>query len=71
MVCKIKFIIIGDVYEGSWNKEGKKHGIGNLKFADGSIYEGKFEDGFFSGVGTLIYADGSKYEGNFTCILFF
>jgi hypothetical protein len=29
----------GDIYEGEW-KNGLKSGYGELKYADGSIYEG-------------------------------
>ena len=55
----------GEVYEGGWNKDGCKDGVGKLKLADGSTYEGRFASGFFSGLGVLIFADGSKYEGEF------
>lgn len=55
----------GDVFEGSWNKNGLKHGVGKLKFNDGTIYEGFFKDGLFNGLGTLILPDKSKYEGQF------
>ena len=54
----------GDVYEGDWSKEGKKHGIGRITFNDGSMYEGRFMNGFFSGYGTLRLADGTVYTGN-------
>ena len=54
----------GDVYEGDWSKEGKKHGIGKITFYDGSMYEGRFMNGFFSGYGTLRLADGTVYTGS-------
>ena len=53
----------GDVYEGDWSKEGKKHGIGRISFTDESMYEGRFMNGFFSGYGTLRLADGTVYAG--------
>ena len=53
----------GDVFEGTFNKNGLKHGIGRLRFADGSTYEGSFKDGFFHGLGTLVLTDRTKYEG--------
>ena len=56
----------GDVYDGCWNNEGKKHGIGILNLTDGSKYEGKFSDGLFDGHGILTFPDGSKYEGEFS-----
>ena len=51
------------MYEGSWSKEGKKHGYGKLTFADGSTYEGRFKDGFFHGSGVLKLSDGAMFEG--------
>ena len=56
----------GDVYDGFWNNEGKKHGKGILSLTDGSKYEGKFSDGLFDGHGALMFPDGSKYEGEFS-----
>uniref|UniRef100_A0A803JLE9 MORN repeat-containing protein 4 n=1 Tax=Xenopus tropicalis TaxID=8364 RepID=A0A803JLE9_XENTR len=44
---------------------GRRHGIGQLLFADGSIYVGQFENGLFSGCGVLTFPDGSRYEGEF------
>lgn len=57
--------MLGEVFEGNWDKNGLKHGIGRLKFADGSIYEGKFKEGVFAGLGKLTLQDGSKYEGKY------
>eukprot|EP00061_Rhincodon_typus_P018666 g47926.t1 len=37
----------------------RRHGIGQLRFADGSSYVGQFENGLFSGRGTLVFSDGS------------
>lgn len=56
----------GDVYDGFWNNEGKKHGKGILNLTDGSRYEGNFSDGLFDGHGVLLFPDGSKYEGEFS-----
>ena len=55
----------GDIYEGGWSKEGKRHGVGSLKFANGTMYDGRFEQGLFHGLGTLIFEDGSFYQGKF------
>lgn len=55
----------GDVFEGTFNKQGLKHGVGRLKFADGTFFEGFFKDGLFNGFGNLTLPDGSKYEGQF------
>lgn len=54
----------GEEYHGEW-KEGRRQGIGQLRFADGSSYVGQFENGLFSGRGTLAFSDGSRYEGEF------
>ena len=54
---------LGEVFEGSWDKNGLKTGVGRLKFSDGSLYEGKFKEGLFSGLGRLLLQDGSKFEG--------
>ena len=62
---RIYFTKIGDVFEGTFNKNGLKHGVGRLRFADGSTYEGFFKDGFFHGLGTLVLTDKTKYEGIF------
>ena len=37
----------GEVYEGQWNGEGRRHGTGSLLFADGSRYTGQFSSGLF------------------------
>jgi len=55
----------GDIFEGTFNKQGLKHGVGRLKFADGTYFEGFFKDGLFNGFGTLTLSDGTKYEGQF------
>ncbi|CAM9664301.1 unnamed protein product, partial [Choristocarpus tenellus] len=33
----------GSKYEGEW-KGGRKHGKGKLSMADGSVYNGEFDD---------------------------
>ena len=37
----------GEVYDGEWSAEGRRHGKGCLTFADGSRYKGQFSAGFF------------------------
>ncbi|KAK1333575.1 hypothetical protein QTO34_005960 [Cnephaeus nilssonii] len=51
-------------YRGEW-KEGRRHGFGQLMFADGGTYLGHFENGLFCGFGVLTFSDGSRYEGEF------
>ena len=53
----------GDIYEGDWSKEGKKHGIGKISFTDGTVYEGRFVNGFFAGYGSLRLPDNTVYAG--------
>jgi len=47
-------------YIGEWNQRGQKHGIGHLQFADGTRYDGQFQEGLSQGVGCLWFADGAK-----------
>ncbi|XP_014388148.1 PREDICTED: MORN repeat-containing protein 4 isoform X1 [Myotis brandtii] len=44
---------------------GRRHGFGQLMFADGGTYLGHFENGLFCGFGVLTFSDGSRYEGEF------
>lgn len=55
----------GDVYEGEWSSDGKRHGLGVLTFSNQVKYAGEFVNGFFQGYGLLTFPDGSKYEGVF------
>ncbi|KAM7385615.1 hypothetical protein PAMP_001690 [Pampus punctatissimus] len=43
----------------------RRHGVGQLKFQDGTCYTGQFENGLFHGSGVLLFTDGSRYEGEF------
>ncbi|XP_053438868.1 MORN repeat-containing protein 4 isoform X1 [Nycticebus coucang] len=43
----------------------RRHGFGQLLFADGGTYLGHFENGLFNGFGILTFSDGSRYEGEF------
>ncbi|TSK22791.1 MORN repeat-containing protein 4 [Bagarius yarrelli] len=45
--------------------KGRRHGVGQLKFSDGTCYKGHFENGLFHGSGVLMFPDGSRYEGEF------
>jgi hypothetical protein len=55
----------GEVYDGHWSEEGRRHGTGRLSFADGSKYKGQFSAGFFHGLGELVFPGGARYEGEF------
>lgn len=37
----------GEVYEGEWDGDGRRHGKGCLTFSDGSKYKGQFKAGLF------------------------
>jgi hypothetical protein len=46
--------------------EGKKQGKGKFQWADGSYYEGDFEDGLFHGEGVYVFKEQHKtYTGQF------
>ena len=51
-------------YEGEM-KDGKQHGRGTKRYANGAVYEGEFKDGKKHGRGTERYATGNVYEGEF------
>ncbi|XP_060517624.1 uncharacterized protein LOC132696671 isoform X3 [Cylas formicarius] len=51
----------GSIYVGSWNNEGKRHGNGHLLLADGTRYDGYFQDGLYNGLGVLTFTDGAKF----------
>jgi len=54
-------------YEGEW-KNGVKHGYGKLMMADGSYYEGQFENGEITGHGFKKFSRNDNcYTGNFVC----
>ena len=42
------------------NFPGRRHGVGQLKFQDGTCYAGQFENGLFHGSGVLFFTDGSR-----------
>ena len=41
----------------------RRHGPGTQRYADGSSFEGTWEDDMTTGHGVLVGADGSRYEG--------
>lgn len=56
---------VGDIYDGEWNKDGRKHGYGMLVMTDGTKFVGKFNNGFCEGPGLLKFPDGTSYAGRF------
>jgi hypothetical protein len=49
-------------YDGQF-EQGRIHGIGTMKFADGSWYQGSWENGKMNGAGTLTNAFGKQKSG--------
>ena len=45
---------------GDWNETGQRHGHGQMKLADGAVYQGGFTNGFFNGLGVILFSDGAK-----------
>lgn len=56
---------VGDIYDGEWNNEGRKYGVGYLMLVDGIRYVGQFQNGFCYGYGVLRFLDGFVFEGEF------
>ncbi|CAN0081679.1 unnamed protein product, partial [Ectocarpus sp. 12 AP-2014] len=54
----------GEVYEGDLLDE-KRHGVGEYRYADGTVYSGEWHRGQRQGFGTLISPTGAVYEGEF------
>eukprot|EP00620_Florenciella_sp_RCC1587_P024683 CAMPEP_0182564268 /NCGR_PEP_ID=MMETSP1324-20130603/6234_1 /TAXON_ID=236786 /ORGANISM="Florenciella sp., Strain RCC1587" /LENGTH=475 /DNA_ID=CAMNT_0024777675 /DNA_START=269 /DNA_END=1696 /DNA_ORIENTATION=- len=50
-------------YDGEW-KNGKMHGWGTYKFADGHTYKGRWKDGRMHGEGVAEYSSGHMYTGS-------
>lgn len=40
----------------------RKHGVGTLFYADGTVYEGEFADDAIDGVGKITFAKGTAIE---------
>lgn len=52
------------VYEGDLLDE-ERHGTGEYRYADGTVYSGEWHRGQRQGFGTLISPSGAAYEGTF------
>ncbi len=51
-------------YEGTW-LQGKFHGRGILRFANGAEHQGQWENGLLHGRGIKVFSNGDRYEGGF------
>mmetsp|Transcript_29922 Transcript_29922/g.67539 ORF Transcript_29922/g.67539 Transcript_29922/m.67539 type:complete len:593 (-) Transcript_29922:41-1819(-) len=50
-------------YTGEYNIVGKRHGDGELLWANGDKYVGDFKNGYIDGRGTISFHDGTEYHG--------
>ncbi len=53
-------------YYGETNRKKKPHGYGCCLFADGTYYEGEWNDGLRSGKGGELLACSDMYVGDFS-----
>ena len=51
-------------YEGEYNEDKEKHGMGTEIYPNGNIYTGTFQHGKRQGKGKLQRSDGGYYEGD-------
>jgi hypothetical protein len=52
-------------YDGELNNEGKKHGQGVYRWANGRVYVGQWCDDQMHGEGEETWPNGSRYRGQF------
>lgn len=45
-------------------RETVRHGLGTVQYANGSVYEGMWNNGMREGYGRLIHPTGDMYVGN-------
>ena len=50
----------GSEYTGEWNEQGQRQGSGQMTFADGSRYSGRFDNGLCAGLGVMTFRDRSR-----------
>ena len=55
---------MGNTYQGEW-KSGKKHGRGQIEYANGNKYVGDWVEDMATGEGTFTWINGDRYEGQF------
>lgn len=54
-----------DIYDGEKNEYGQPHGVGQMKYADGSVYDGEWKFGAWYGSGIYTDKSGDTYFGTF------
>lgn len=57
--------IVDEGYQGEFNDNNEREGLGQYVYSTGDIYEGQWTANKRNGVGVLRYANGSIYEGLF------
>jgi hypothetical protein len=60
----VKIRTTGYQYEGEF-KDGREHGQGSTRHANGDRYEGQFVNGIPDGIGVCHYRSGDRYEGSY------
>ena len=51
-------------YRGFWNKDRTNwQGLGEIKFSDGSCYQGQTQNKLFNGKGRMNHSNGDIYQG--------
>ena len=58
-------IVGAGVYTGQM-LGGKRDGVGQMKFNDGSSFQGEWKEDMFHGAGKLTHKNGDITEGNWT-----
>ncbi|GAX09721.1 hypothetical protein FisN_19Lh191 [Fistulifera solaris] len=55
------------MYDGSFNSNGERHGLGKMTWTNGDVYEGNFENNLRNGKGTMVFAahPGDKSIGKY------
>ena len=54
----------GEIYEGQWTKDGKRHGVGTWIYPDGSVYQGFWANDLKDGIGRFVN-EKEHFEGLF------
>ena len=54
----------GGTYDGEFH-QGKPHGEGKRRWADGRVYRGLWESGLQHGPGEMTFTNGDRFSGTF------
>ena len=57
-------IEVAGYYEGDVNSSAMADGKGVMKFSNGDVYDGDWENGKMNGKGAMLYHDGTFYQGD-------